>query len=282
MYAVLKHLKETAKFIFAAFYALFLNLSSKKPHRVVLCYHGINKADAAGFEKQMAYLAKNCSVAKLSKIRTAGANGADIMVAITFDDAFVSVLENAVPILKRHGLPAAIFVPAGNLGQQPRWDIPDTYSDKNEIVMSREQIAELDNDGFEIFSHSLSHPVLTGIEDSRLEAELAGSKQVLEKIVGHQVLAVSYPHGLYDAKVYKAAQKAGYKLGFTIEPSVVDSATDNLKIGRFLVSPRDNLIKFKLNVYGAYQVVKFLQELKGILCRNPIRNRWSQDIQNNP
>lgn len=276
MYAVLKHLKETGEFILAAFYALFLNLSSKKPRRVVLCYHGINKADAAGFEKQMAYLAKNRSVARLSNIRTAGANGADIMVAITFDDAFVSVIENAVSILKRHGLPAAIFVPAGNLGQRPCWQIPDTYSDKdkNETVINQGQIAELDNNGFEIFSHTLSHPVLTGVDDSRLEAELAGSKRALERIVGHEVSAISYPHGVYDARVCNAARKAGYRLGFTIEPSVVNYATDHLKTGRFLVSPRDNLIKFRLKVSGAYQAVKFLQELKGILRRNSVTNWW--------
>lgn len=262
---VLKHLKEMVEFALAASYALFLNLSSKKPRRVVLYYHSVNRADVVGFRKQMAYLAKKYPVLKASEIRTASTDEADTMVAITFDDAFVSVKENAVPILKEHDLPAAIFVPAGNLGQHPRWDIPDICSGKDETIMSQEQIAELDNDGFEIFSHTLSHPVLTETEDGRLEAELVGSKHALEKIVDHEVLAVSYPHGAYNTKVCKAAQKAGYKLGFTIDPGMVDTNTDCLRIGRFSVSPCDNLIKFKLKVRGAYQAAKFLRAIKASL-----------------
>jgi peptidoglycan/xylan/chitin deacetylase (PgdA/CDA1 family) len=253
--------------ILAASYALFLNLSNKKPRRVVLYYHSVNKADVIGFKKQMAYLAKNYSVLKASEIITASTDGADTMVAITFDDAFVSIKENAVPILKEHDLPAAIFVPAGNLGQHPRWDIRNIGSLEDGAIMSHEQIAELDNNGFEIFSHTLSHPVLTEAEDGRLEAELVGSKHALEKIVDHEVLAVSYPHGAYNAKVCKAAQRAGYKLGFTVDPGMVDTNTDCLRIGRFSVSPRDNLIKFKLKAKGAYQAVKFLRAIKALLLK---------------
>ena len=267
------YMKEIAKLFLAMTYATILPLVQRRPYRIVLYYHGVGKKDINSFERQIAYIAElKCKVVKASEIFTAQADGYDSIVAITFDDAFVSVVENAVPILRKYGLPAAIFVPVGNLGQRPRWERAGTFFDKNEIVMSREQIAELDNDGFEIFSHTLSHPVLTGIEDNRLEVELVSSKSVLEEIIGHEISAISYPHGIYDARVCKAVHRAGYKLGFTIEPTIVNSATDCLKIGRFLVSPRDSFIRFKLNVSGAYQVIKHLQELKAIICRNAIRD----------
>ncbi len=219
------------------------------------------------FEKQMAYLARRCKVIKPSEIITAPANNLKVLVAITFDDAFISVIENAVPILRDYGLPAAILVPVGNLGHPPRWKIPENFCAKNETVMSQRQITELDNDGFEIFSHTVSHAVLTEIGNDGLKTELVDSKEDLEKIVGHEISGIGYPHGAYDSRVCEAAKKAGYKLGFTIEPKIVNGSTDYFKIGRFLVSPHDNLLKFKLKVRGGYQATMFLRDLKTLIIR---------------
>ena len=194
------------------------------------------------------------------------ANGCDHTVAITFDDAFLNVKENAVPILKRHNLPAGIFVPAGNLGQLPRWNIPDGHCDKNETVMNQEQIAELHKDGFEIFSHGFSHAPLTEIDDGELEAELKRSREALQEIVGQETIGISYPHGAYDNRVCSAVQKANYKLGFTIEPSVIDGLTDTLRIGRVSVSPNDSLIKFKLKISGAYRVIRYIKSSKQLIA----------------
>jgi hypothetical protein len=69
---------------------------------------------------------------------------------------------------------------------------------------------------------------------------------------------------LHDARVCNVVQRCGYKLGFTIQPRIVDGKTNNLNIGRFSVSPRDSLFKFKLKVSGAYQAVRFLRVLKNI------------------
>lgn len=261
----MRRLKEIVEFILAVLYALFLNLSNRQPRRVVIYFHGINKADAVGFGRKMAYLAKKCFVVSPSNIKTAKVNGTANVVAITFDDAFENIIVNAVPVLKEHGFPAGIFVPVDNLGQKARWEIPENYSDKDVIVMTKEQIEELDKEGFEIFSHTFSHPILTDIDDDRLQAELIESKKALEGIVGHKVIGISYPHGAYDTRVYTAVKKAGYMLGFTIDPGIIDRATDCLEIGRVSVSPKDSMIKFRLKVSGAYQVVKYLRTLKKML-----------------
>jgi len=265
---VLRYLKETLNLIIAMVYFAYLKLTNKKHHRLVIYYHGLNVVDIASFRRQMECLARSFTVVKPSEIITADRDGANNLIAITFDDAFVSVMENAVPILKKYGLPAGIFVPVGNLGQKPDWKIPENFPDKNEVVMSKEQIRQLDKEGLEIFSHTLSHPVLTEIEDDRLEAELVGSKQNLERIIGHEVIGISYPHGVCDSRVCNAVKRAGYRFGFTIAPGMVVSSTDNLAIGRFTVSPYDSLLKFKLKVKGAYQEVKLVRVLKKILLRS--------------
>jgi len=264
----LESVKELITIIFGLVFAAFLMLIQKnRAKRVVIYYHALKKKDTRQFEKQMAYLSIRCRVVKPSEVRTAQIDGRGNLVAITFDDAFMSILENAVPIIKKHGLTAGIFVPTGNLGQVPQWEIPANCSDKDETVMNREQIAKLSGDGFEIFSHTISHSLLTEIDEDRLRSELAGSKEELERIIGHEVVGISYPHGAHNTKVCNAAKRAGYKIGFTIEPQVVDNSGDSMRIGRFIVSPEDTLLKFRLKVYGAYQVIQYLQWLKRLFNR---------------
>lgn len=254
--------KDIIEFIFATLYALFLNLSNRQPCRVVIYFHGINESETIGFGRQMAYLAERCLVVKPSKIKTAKANGRGNVVAITFDDALVSILENVMPILKKYALPAAICVPTGNLGRRPNWEVEQDYIGADEITISEEQIAKLDKKGYEILSHTVSHPRLTGLNEIKLKTELAESKRTLERIVGHSILGISYPYGAYDDNVCQATRDAGYKIGFSIEPCLVEPSSDNFQIGRFKILPEDGILKFRLKITGAYQAVKYLRTLK--------------------
>ena len=143
--------------------------------------------------------------------------------------------------------------------------------DKDEIVMDEQQIIALDKEGFEILSHTVSHARLTDLNETDLEAELIESKQYLENILGHEISAVSYPHGAYDARIYRAVRRAGYVLGFTTYPNIVDNCADALRIGRFEVSPGDHPLVFKLKVNGAYQANRSLINLKRMIVH---RNHW--------
>jgi len=261
MKSTAKKLLEVAEFLSALLYSAILILRRDGTRRTIVYYHSVQKKDINRFEKQMEYLAKNCHVVNVSEIGEAQAD-ARYTVAITFDDAFVSVLENAVPVLKRHGLSAGIFVPTGNLGQSPRWEMPENCPDKNEIVMNRDQLAELADDNISIFSHSVSHPIFTLVDNDMLKNELEQSKNTLEEILGYEIVGISYPHGAHDDRVCRLVMEVGYKLGFTTEPTMVDNNADPLKIGRFSVSPSDSLLKFRLKVNGAYQITKYLRCLK--------------------
>jgi peptidoglycan/xylan/chitin deacetylase (PgdA/CDA1 family) len=259
---VVKQCKEAVKFACAAMYSIVQPLVKNKPRRVILYYHGVQSADRRMFEKQMTYLAGYYRVVNVSEIRTAAAEGMDTIVAITFDDAFENVLKNAMPILKALKLPAAIFVPTGNLGRLPQWSLPPECDDKNENVMTAEQVVGLARDGFEIYSHTVSHPKLTSLDEKQLYTELLQSKKDLETVIGKEVTAVSYPHGDHSAKVCAAARQAGYREGFTIEPQFVDDCRDDMRIGRFVVSPTDGLVKFRLKVNGAYSILNCFRQVK--------------------
>jgi peptidoglycan/xylan/chitin deacetylase (PgdA/CDA1 family) len=258
MNTISKKCKEAVKFACAAFYAPFIPILQTKPRRVVLYYHSIKDEYRPFFERQMAYLAAHCTVVKVSEIKTAMPKGTEVIAAITFDDAFESVLENAIPVLKSFRLPASIFVPTGNLGRSIGWSIPEVFDERDEKIMNAEQIADLASQGFEILSHTVFHPHLTAVDKRQLRTELRQSKKELETITGKPVPAVSYPHGDFNCDVLEAARKAGYRYGFTIEPHLVGSS-DDMQIGRFAVSPADHLFKFKLKVNGAYCVTDYLR-----------------------
>ncbi len=264
---ILKKLKDTIEFVVSLFYFCCLKLTGKRPARVLIYYHNIKKTDVPGFRRQMGFLAHRCQVARPSEMMTPVTAGNKDVVAITFDDAFVGVKEHAIPILKEFGLTAGISVPAATLEQQSAWEVFDDSDDAGGMVMSAYQLLELDRDGFEIFSHTCSHPVLTEVNDSSLEAELVKSKSLLEGIIGHDIRGISYPYGAYDVRVCRAAEKAGYKLGYTIEPNPIDSTTRPLEIGRFSVLPGDSLMKFKLKTSGAYQITKCLRRLKRLVVK---------------
>lgn len=249
--------KERVKFVAASIYRPFIGSG----RRVVLCYHSL-KADAVmNFTEQMKYLTAHCEIVKPSEILTVTPQDRPA-VAVTFDDAFVSFYENAVPVLKAFNIPAAVFVPTGYIGRPCGWKMPEGHSDREQTVADSEQLIAMEKDGIEVFSHTMTHPTLTTLPSAKLKEELAGSKAALEQILGHSVEAISYPHGRHDKNVLDTVKESGYRLGFTIEPQCVDESTNPYAIGRFVVSPNEPLSRFKLKACGAYAAENILRNLK--------------------
>ncbi len=81
---------------------------------------------APAFEEQVEFLAARYSVIPLRKFVARRRAGRSLRgcVAITFDDAYTSVLELALPRLERLGLPATVFVVSGyaSSGRPFWWD----------------------------------------------------------------------------------------------------------------------------------------------------------------
>lgn len=269
-----KALKDTTRFICAMANAAVLRIIQKHKSRVVLYYHGVKQKDMENFRKQIAYLAKECFVVKPSDIYNVSHEANKTIVALTFDDAFGNLLDNALPILREYHLPAAIFVPTGRVGRCPDWAMQPDCSDRDEIVMDERQLVELDKEGFEILSHTVSHPNLTELNEMDLETELVESKQYIENLLGHEVHAVSYPYGAYNTRVLRIARRIGYRFGFTTDFNIAGHDADALRIGRFEVSPSDPLVIFKLKANGAYQANRFLINLKRMLTQ---RLRYEHD-----
>ena len=73
----------------------------------------------------------------------------------------------------------------------------------------------LEQRGIEIGSHTATHADLPALGDAAARGELASSKQVLERALGHRVPWFAYPYGAYDARVVALVAHAGYLLAVT-------------------------------------------------------------------
>ena len=88
----------------------------------VITYHGVGRAlegedphellvSEEAFRAQMAFLARHRNVVPLHALVQGRPRGRKPTVAITFDDAYRSVLHVAAPILLEYGLASTVFAP---------------------------------------------------------------------------------------------------------------------------------------------------------------------------
>lgn len=151
------------------------------------------KLSVAQFERELAALARVARPA--------------LPFALTFDDGGISFYTLIADRLEALGWRADCFVPTGAI------DRPG--------FLTRAQLQELDRRGHRIGSHSASHPARISSESKDdIVREWTLSRNVLQDILGHQVVTASVPGGFFSRKVAEAAAIAGVRTLFTSEPVV--------------------------------------------------------------
>ena len=265
-YRVKRCVIEMTEFVFCGLYMIVMVILRRRYRKTVLYYHSIQQEDIKQFHKQMQFLARHFTVVSFTELMNITPQQGKTYVAVTFDDGFMSVVKNAWPILKPLNIKATMFVPASYLGQNPGWEIAEQHKkDRREVVIDQLRMRQLDAEGFEMLSHTLTHPILTQIEPEEQYRQLLDSRIELERLLDHQVKSVSYPLGFHDQQVIRAAREAGYTYGVTVEPLTVDCSPEPLRIGRFIVKPGMSRIIVYLKASGAYQAATHLRMIKKIL-----------------
>jgi peptidoglycan/xylan/chitin deacetylase (PgdA/CDA1 family) len=127
-------------------------------------------------------------------------------IVITFDDGYLSQYVAAFPELQHLGWKGVL-----NLIAQGS-DIPDA------------DVKKMLDAGWELGSHTITHPDLTTLDPAELEREVAGSRQILKRRFGVPVDNFCYPSGRYDDTVISAVHRAGYVGAQTEIAGVADAA----------------------------------------------------------
>jgi len=192
------------------------------PDPLVLCYHAISphweaalSVTPAAFARQIAYVIGHGWTPVTFAQAATGATSRRT-VAITFDDAFASVKRYALPVLERYEAPATVFAPTSYLDSSSplAWDgtshwLATSHAAELE-AMSWDDLRGLADRGWEIGSHTVSHPHLTRLEPGRLAEELAVSRRVVQERVGCPCNTIAFPYGDAGEREFIAAQAAGY------------------------------------------------------------------------
>jgi len=228
---------------------------------VVLEYHSVKSEQRDRFARQMDILIKKYHPV-FANIKGPLGNR-QLYIAVTFDDGFQSVVENALPELHKREIPATIFIPTGYLGKKPHWISNPYHVYMSESVMTAEQLKSLSTDLVLIGSHCVTHRALTTLGEKELLKELVESKNDLERILNREVDLLAFPYGQYNKTVLEFSRKAGYNRVFWNVPTFLISNIDTFMIGRVFTSPDDWLIEFKLKLMGAYRWLPIAVVLKG-------------------
>ena len=103
-------------------------------------------------------------------------------------------------------------------------------------LMGWDEVRGLDPGLVTVGSHSVSHPILTTLDDAQLEHEVRGSRQQLEQGLGRPVDLFCYPNGSQDARV-RAQVEAAYRAAVTTVPGAAQPGQSPHHIPRIPVDP---------------------------------------------
>jgi peptidoglycan/xylan/chitin deacetylase (PgdA/CDA1 family) len=238
---------------------------------VALGYHGVSEhwpsplaVDPLQLRHQIEHLLeRGHRAATVSE--AAAASSRTRLLAVTFDDALSSVYTRAFPILRDLGVVATVYVPTVPIlsGTPMAWpevrDHLDTEHAGELDGMTTEQLRAVLDAGWEIGSHTRTHPWLPQLDDEALRDELGRSRAELREAFGVPCVSLAYPFGATDDRVVAAARAAGYATAVTLPRRVRPwSARSDaaLRLSRIGVYRSDDLPRFRLKVAAPMRVLR--------------------------
>jgi peptidoglycan/xylan/chitin deacetylase (PgdA/CDA1 family) len=192
----------------------------------VITYHGVGDCPPARdpyrmfmpiahFEAHLAFLARRRTVVPLDVVVEGHIPSGRPVVAITFDDGYRSVLEEAVPRLKRHGFPATCFVPTKWIGERNTWDTFDDTACPLPI-MGDDELLDIARAGVQVASHGHAHAHLGDVGEEEAHADAVASMDRLTELLGERPRYLAYPYGSQSEAAHRAVAGAGFEAAFSI------------------------------------------------------------------
>ncbi len=205
----------------------------------ILTYHSIDDSGSVLstspqlFAAQMGALRDlGVKVVSLSQLCARLAEGSSIerQVAITFDDGFQDVRRFALPVLRRHGFPATVFLVTDYCGGANSWPTQPAGMLRRSLLTWGE-VEEMCGLGVSFGSHSRTHPNLTLLSPREAEDELVTAKLRIEDATARPVEAVAYPYGAVDDRILGMAARH-FRFGCTTRLGFVRPGVDPLALER--------------------------------------------------
>jgi len=213
---------------------------------VVLVYHRFSdegpKSTSTSpeiFKQHLTYLQENeFSVLPLKKViekLQAKENLPINCVSLTADDGFLSIYNEAYPLLTDYQYPMSIFVSTNPIDKN--YDAMMTWSQLREMAPL-----------VDVFNHTVNHPHLVSLIPDILESEIYIAQDRISKELGVKDKYFAYPYGEFDDSTYSFLESNKY-IAFGQQSGVASQNSDFLNIPRFSMSgPYAKMKSFILKV----------------------------------
>jgi peptidoglycan/xylan/chitin deacetylase (PgdA/CDA1 family) len=139
-------------------------------------------------------------------------------IIISVDDGYVDDVRTILPDLQRWHMVATFFVITGRMTEPG--------------FLTADQIRELDQAGMDVGDHTVHHLDLPMLTSAEQRSEIAGSRAVLDQVLGHPVYYFAYPFGAFDEAVIRQVHAAGFTMAFTTAGGTHESSSAPLTIPR--------------------------------------------------
>ena len=177
-------------------------------------------------------------------------------VIITFDDGYRETYDLAFPVLKEFGMRAVVFVLGDRTMTANDWDIP--LGLPQSPLMSDSQILEMHAAGFEIGSHSMTHPHLVRLSREEAWDQVSRSRMRLEIMLNSPVTTFAYPYGELNDLVKSLVTEAGYRFACASWSGPPVALADHYEIRRALMVANDGPIRMAFKVLAPYRHYRWL------------------------
>lgn len=213
----------------ASFHAVALS-----NHGVILMYHHVSEQtppstsiSAKNFTQHMQYLSEHHEVIPLEILLEKVRNHQPLpnnAIAITFDDGFANIAQNAHPVLTSFKFPYTIFINPSLIG-------------KGSMQLTWEQVDELQEQGVTFANHTSVHKhLLLGSNEpdwlERTIADIQHAEEILVAKTGRSTKLLAYPYGEYNETLAEAIRSLGYT-GFGQHSGAVSANSDFGALPRF-------------------------------------------------
>ena len=163
-------------------------------------------------------------------------------IILTFDDAYINNLDNALPILQKYNFKAVLYALGDLQIQNNHWDVK--HGEPAHQLMSPEQLKIMFQAGIEIGAHSMTHANLVKLDETSCWQEIIESKHNLENLLGEPVISFAYPYGSYNETVKQLTERAGFRCAVATDRGGLYLEDDLFAIFRVNIMPRDKYWEF--------------------------------------
>ena len=229
----------------------------------IIYYHHVFDDELKDFERQLNYLNKFGDFISMDQVHEMVTGSEPIRgryFSITFDDGFYNTYSNMMEITSRLKIPVIIYLPTDYIGSDPtELDynlIYERFAPRNTKLLrflTWDQCREMLNHQISFGAHTTGHPLLSSLNNDKVEYELLESKKIIEKELGRPCPHFACPRGQpirdFDPTITKEiAIKSNYQTVVSTHGGTTRQGDDP-----YLLNRRHLLAK-----WGNYQLKYFL------------------------